>query len=115
VDIAGSAVPSRDLKAYSLARNTVKKYLTEPSYERQVSASGRYSYAQKLATWLGIETTKSRKQRRTLRQIHTASARKRRKPKNLSTSWAPSAHKECGSRFDGKLGSDFSGIQEVRF
>jgi len=58
-----------------LARNTVKKYLrsdeTEPSYERRVSSSKLDPYAEKLATWLGIEATKSRKQRRTLRQIHT--------------------------------------------
>jgi predicted transcriptional regulator len=58
-----------------LARNTVKKYLrsdeTEPSYERRASSSKLDPYAEKLATWLGIEATKSRKQRRTLRQIHT--------------------------------------------
>jgi transcriptional regulator with XRE-family HTH domain len=42
-----------------LARNTVKKYLrsdeTERSYERRVSVSKRYSYAEKLTTWLEIE------------------------------------------------------------
>ena len=58
-----------------LARNTVKKYLrsdeTEPSYERRASSSKLDPYPEKLATWLGIEATKSRKQRRTLRQIHT--------------------------------------------
>jgi len=58
-----------------LARNTVKKYLrsdeTEPNYERRVSPSKLDSYAETLATWPGIEATKSRKQRRTLRQIHT--------------------------------------------
>ena len=58
-----------------LARNTVKKYLrseeTEPRYARRVSSSKLDPYAEKLATWLGIEATKSRKQRRTLRQIHT--------------------------------------------
>ncbi|SDO23346.1 hypothetical protein SAMN05720382_12014 [Polaromonas sp. JS666] len=58
-----------------LARNTVKKYLrpeeSEPKYPMRVSASKRYPYAEKLATWLEIEATKSRKQRRTLRQIHT--------------------------------------------
>ena len=63
-----------------LARNTVKKYLrsdeTEPSYERRGSSSKLDPYAEKLATWLGIEATKSRKQRRTLRQIHTDSAQK---------------------------------------
>ena len=63
-----------------LARNTVKKYLrsdeTEPIYERRGSSSKLDPYAEKLATWLGIEATKSRKQRRNLRQIHT-----RRKPR----------------------------------
>ena len=60
-----------------LARNTVKKYLrsdaTEPQYARRVSSSKLDPYAEKLAIWLGIEATKSRKQRRTLRQIHTCS------------------------------------------
>ena len=58
-----------------LARNTVKKHLrseeSEPKYPRRVSSSKLDNYAEKLATWLGIEATKSRKQRRTLRQIHT--------------------------------------------
>ena len=58
-----------------LARNTVKKYLrsdeTEPSYEMRGSSSKLDPYAEKLAAWLEIEATKSRKQRRTLRQIHT--------------------------------------------
>ena len=61
-----------------LARNTVKKHLrseeSEPKYPKRVSSSKRYPYAEKLATWLGIEATKSRKQRRTLRQIHTTTA-----------------------------------------
>jgi transposase len=65
-----------------LARNTVKKYLrsdeTEPSYERRVSSSKLDPYAEKLATWRGIEATKSRKQRRTLRQIHRLSPKRRR-------------------------------------
>jgi predicted transcriptional regulator len=63
-----------------LARNTVKKHLrseeSEPKYPRRVSSSKLDPYAEKLATWLGIEATKSRKQRRTLRQIHTDSAQK---------------------------------------
>ena len=67
-----------------LARNTEKKYLrsdeTEPNYERRVSSSKLDPYAEKLATWLGIEATKSRKQRRTLRQIHTLDP-KMRKPR----------------------------------
>ena len=61
-----------------LARNTVKKHLrseeSEPSYQRRATPSKLDPYAEKLATWLGIEATKSRKQRRTLRQIHTSSA-----------------------------------------
>jgi predicted transcriptional regulator len=58
-----------------LARNTVKKHLrseeSEPKYPRRVSSTKLDPYAEKLTTWLGIEATKSRKQRRTLRQIHT--------------------------------------------
>lgn len=58
-----------------LARNTVKKYLrsdeTEPTYARRVSSSKLDPYAEKLATWLGIEATKSRKQRRNQEQIYT--------------------------------------------
>ena len=63
-----------------LARNTVKKHLrseeSEPKYPRRVSSTKLDPYAEKLTTWLGIEATKSRKQRRTLRQIHTDSTQK---------------------------------------
>lgn len=59
-----------------LARNTVKKYLAagveEPRYAKRVSPSKLDPYAQKLSMWLQMEVTKSRKQRRNLRQIHTA-------------------------------------------
>ncbi|MET3371778.1 transposase [Variovorax boronicumulans] len=58
-----------------LSRNTVKKYLRagdeEPRYAKRTSSSKLDPYAEKLATWLTIEATKSRKQRRNLRQIHT--------------------------------------------
>ena len=58
-----------------LARNTVKRYLrsdeTEPTYVRRVGPSKLDSYAEKLTTWLEIEVTKSRKQRRNLKQIYT--------------------------------------------
>ncbi len=58
-----------------LARGTVKKYLrsdeTEPTYARRLSPSKLDPYAEKLASWLGIEATKSRKQRRNLKQIYT--------------------------------------------
>ena len=61
-----------------LSRNTVKKYLRagdeEPRYAKRTSSSKLDPYAEKLATWLAIEATKSRKQRRNLRQIHTTTA-----------------------------------------
>ena len=61
-----------------LARNTIKKHLrseeSEPKYPRRASSSKLDPYAEKLATWLVIEATKSRKQRRSLRQIHTTTA-----------------------------------------
>ncbi len=60
-----------------LARNTVKKYLrsnqTKPQYAKRVSSSKLDPYAEKLATWLDTEVTRTRKQRRTLRKIHTES------------------------------------------
>ncbi len=59
-----------------LARNTVKKYLSseeiEPSYPRRVSPKKLDSYAEKLTSWLELEATKSRKQRRNLKQIYTS-------------------------------------------
>ncbi|PBI88243.1 hypothetical protein BKP43_37170 [Variovorax boronicumulans] len=64
-------------KRTGLSRNTVKKYLRagdeEPRYAKRTSSSKLDPYAEKLATWLAIEATKSRKQRRNLRQIHTIS------------------------------------------
>ncbi len=49
----------------ALARNTVKKYLrtdaTEPHYVRRVSSSNLNPCVEKLATWQGMEATKSRK------------------------------------------------------
>ena len=58
-----------------LSRNTVKKYLRAgeemPRYAKRASSSKLDPYADKPATWLAIEATKSRKQRRNLRQIHT--------------------------------------------
>ncbi len=71
-------MPIREIsRRTGLARNTVKKYLrsdeTEPTYAMRVSPSKLDPYAEKLATWLGIEATKSRKQRRNLKQIYTMS------------------------------------------
>ena len=68
-------------KRTGLARNTVKKYLpsdeVEPSYAKRASSSKLDPYAEKLTTWLGVEVTKSRKQRRNLRQIYTLNPRRR--------------------------------------
>jgi transposase len=62
-----------------LSRNTVKKYLrsdeAEPTYAKRISPSKLDPYAEKLATWLGIEAKKSRKQRRNLKQIYTLGKR----------------------------------------
>ncbi len=97
-----------------LARNTVKKHLrseeSEPRYPRRVSSSKLDPYAEKLATWLGIEATKSRKQRRTLRQIHTDATQKGEN-QELIHIVSTFCSQECGSIFDGKLGSDFREIQ----
>jgi transcriptional regulator with XRE-family HTH domain len=59
-----------------LSRNTLKKYLRageeEPRYAKRTSSSKLDLYAEKLSTWLTVEATKSQKQRRNLRQIHTS-------------------------------------------
>jgi transposase len=76
-----------------LSRNTVKKYLRAgeemPRYAKRTSSSKLDPYAEKLATWLAIEATKSRKQRRNLRQIHTRPS---------STIGSKSAARRCGRR-----------------
>lgn len=57
-----------------LSRNTIKKYLRagdqEPHYAKRVSPSRLDPFAEKLAGWLKSEAGKSRKQRRTLKQMH---------------------------------------------
>jgi len=57
-----------------LSRNTIRKYLREgdvsPSYAKRVSPSKLDAFAEKLRAWLKTEATRSRKQRRTLKQIH---------------------------------------------
>lgn len=58
-----------------LVRNTVKKYQrsddTGPTYAKRISPSKLDPYAEKLATSLGIEAAKLRKQQRNLKQIYT--------------------------------------------
>ena len=57
-----------------LSRNTIRKYLRgdtkAPQYKPRASSSVLDPFAEKLAGWLKTETSKSRKQRRTLKQMH---------------------------------------------
>lgn len=57
-----------------LSRNTIRKYLrsdaVEPSFELVDRPSKLDPYAERLSGWLKTETAKSRKQRRTGKQIH---------------------------------------------
>lgn len=57
-----------------MSRNTIKKYLNAGTIDPQFSTPERQSkldpFAEKLAGWLKTEAGKSRKQRRTLKQMH---------------------------------------------
>jgi transposase len=57
-----------------LSRNTVRKYLdgdvVKPQYAKRVSPSKLDAYADKLAGWLKAEQSKTRKQKRSLLQVH---------------------------------------------
>lgn len=57
-----------------ISRNTVRRYLrggiTEPEYPARQTPSSLDKFAHKLSAWLKTESTKSRKQRRTLKQMH---------------------------------------------
>lgn len=59
-----------------LSRNTIAKYLasgeTSPRYPHRKSPSQLDPYAAELAGWLRSSQQQSRKQRRTLRQMHAA-------------------------------------------
>jgi hypothetical protein len=58
-----------------LSRNTVKKHLSVGTVEPKFAISDRPSkldpFAEKLAAWLKSEAAKPRKQRRTLKQMHS--------------------------------------------
>ncbi len=58
-----------------LARNTIRRYLrgqeAEPRYAKRVSPSKLDPFASKLSAWLKAEAGRSRKQRRTLKQMHS--------------------------------------------
>ena len=57
-----------------LSRNTIRKYLrsgaVEPRFKVPERSSGLDPFAGKLALWLKAEAGKSRKQRRTVKQLH---------------------------------------------
>ena len=57
-----------------LSRNTVRKYLragaVEPEFKVPDRPSKLDAFADKLSGWLTVETTKSRKQKRTTKQMH---------------------------------------------
>ena len=68
-------VPLREIaKRLGISRNTVRRYLrsetTEPAYAERQTASAIDPYAHQLAGWLKTEAAKSRKQRRSLKQLH---------------------------------------------
>ena len=69
-------LPIREIaRRTGLSRNTVKKHLNAGTVEPKFAISDRPSkldpFAEKLAGWLKSEAGKSRKQRRTLKQLHT--------------------------------------------
>jgi transposase len=59
----------------SLSRNTIRKYLrsgaVEPKFKVPERPSRLDAYADKLSQWLRIEAGKSRKQKRTVKQLHS--------------------------------------------
>ena len=68
-------LPIRDIaRRTGLSRKTVKKHLNagtvEPKFAISVHPSKLDPFADKLAGWLKSEAGKSRKQRRTLKQLH---------------------------------------------
>ena len=68
-------LPIREIaRRTGLSRNTIRKYLKAGTIEPRFSVPERPSkldpFADKLAGWLKIETSKSRKQRRPLTQLH---------------------------------------------
>ena len=68
-------LPIREIaRRTGLSRNTVKKHLNAGTIEPKFAISDRPNkldpFAEKLAVWLQSEAGKSRKQRRTLKQLH---------------------------------------------
>ena len=68
-------MPIREIERRTgLSRNTIRKYLRADTIEPKFKVPDRPSkldpFAEKLSGWLRIETVKSRKQRRTAKQMH---------------------------------------------
>ena len=68
-------MPIREIaRRTGLSRNTIRKYLRSGAVEPQFRVPERSSkldpFAEKLSHWLRIEAAKSRKQRRTVKQLH---------------------------------------------
>ena len=69
-------LPIREIaRRTGLSRNTIRKYLRADTIEPKFATPERSSkldpFAEKLAGWLKTEAAKSRKQRRTLKQLHS--------------------------------------------
>ena len=69
-------IPIREIcRRTGLSRNTIRKYLRSDEIEPEFRVPDRPSkldpYAEKLAHWLKIESGRSRKQKRTVIQLHT--------------------------------------------
>jgi len=68
-------VPLREIaRRLGISRNTFKRYIRaesiEPTYADRRPRSSLDKYTLKLSAWLKTEAAKSRKQRRTLKQLH---------------------------------------------
>jgi transposase len=68
-------MPIREIaRRTGLSRNTIKKYLREGAVEPKFKTPKRPSnldpYADRLSAWLLAQTRKSRKEGRTMKQIH---------------------------------------------
>ena len=68
-------IPIREIERRTgLSRNTIRKYLrtdtVEPKFKIPVRPSKLDPFAEKLSAWLRIEAGKSRKQKRTAKQMH---------------------------------------------
>ncbi len=68
-------MPIREIaRRTGLSRNTIKKYLREGAVEPKFKTPNRPSkldpYADRLSAWLLAQTRKSRKERRTMKQMH---------------------------------------------